>query len=470
MAALFLCLATPYPVYASSLSTEINSALSARCLNKKRSAVRVVALPGGDLVYDKNSDTSLLPASVMKLLTTAVALDQLGPGYTFKTGIFHTGKRVKERITGDLYIKGGGDPKLTPEAVFRIATGIKRRGITRIEGDLIADSTFFDQLHDAPTWSKKRSQRAYDARIGALSVNFNTVAVHVFPGLLPGDPLVTSTDPKSDLVRVVNLGKTVRSGGRNVAIKRKKGAKVDTVIVSGVMRPGDEPKTRYVNVSDPPLFAASVFKKTLAQAGVTVTGMISAGKTPPEAAKLFINESVPLSDIVRQLNRYSNNFMSEQIAKTVAAEASGEPGAHNRFFALTRSFLKRENIDMEGVRLADASGLSRQNRLTVKIVTDLIVTMRSRYDLWPDFLASFTSAGMNGSMKERLANSGAQKFVRAKTGSLSGASNLAGVMAARDGTLFAFAIFLNNNRCGYKNADKVEDKIVTAIYKNGSAR
>lgn len=461
---LLLALTAPVEARSTELSVKLDNILAASCLDKTRTAIRVVKLINGDLVYAKNSDEPLLPASTMKLVTTATALDRLGPGYTFKTGVYYTGVRKPGRIDGDIYIRGGGDPKLTPETVWRIAKEVRRRGIVRVTGDLVADDTFFDQLHNAPSWEKNRSHRAYDAKIGALSVNFNTIAVHVFPGLMPKDPLIVATDPEIDHALIVNRGKTISAGRRSVSIKRKIVANEDLIVVTGTMRPNDKPKLRYIAVSNPPLFAGVIIKKNLEQNGVVVEGSVRVGKTPTNAKLLFTHESEPLADILRQLNRYSNNFISEQIAKTVAAEASSEAGTHALYFDLVLKFLKKEGVNIDGAHFADASGLSRQNRITTRTLTDLFVAMRGRYDLWNDFAASLGLMGIEGSMKERLDKSSAKKFVRAKTGSLNGTSNIAGVMETKGGQLLTFAIFLNDNQCGYDFADEIEDRIITSLY------
>jgi D-alanyl-D-alanine carboxypeptidase/D-alanyl-D-alanine-endopeptidase (penicillin-binding protein 4) len=453
------------------LQTAVDNALTNGCLDHQNTSVKIVTLEKGAVLYEKNSNTPLLPASTLKLITTASALYWLGPEYTFKTKVYYTGDRIGDTLTGDLYMVGGGDPKLTPETMYQIARTVSFHGIRKINGAVVVDDSFFDRDYDAPTWADTRSQRAYDAKLGALSANFNTVAVHVFPGVNAGDPLIVSVDPASVHVTINNQGKTVANGKRDVTISRSVTEFGVTITVTGTLRVGDEEKLRYANVGDPPAYAAAVFLDALDRAGINVDGGLAKGALPKKddpvafsVTKLFEYESAPLADILRQLNRFSNNFIAEQVAKTIAAEILHQPGSHAGYYDLTKRLLGEMKIDATGCVLADGSGLSRQNRITTTIMTKLLVGLHQRYDLWPDYIAAIGALGTEGSMKQRLAHSPARRFVRAKTGSLNGVSNLVGVMTTADGTHIAFAIFLNENHCGHEGADSIEDKIVTAIY------
>ncbi len=450
---------------ASPFAKKVDKALKSSCIDRTRTAIRVVEIATGKAVYEHNATKPLIPASVMKLLTSAGALHYLTPGYRFKTKVYYSGRRHGRTIEGDLVLKGGGDPKLTPEIVWRIVQEVKRRGVARVTGDIVVDGSFFDDLARAPAWRKNRSPRAYDAGLAALSVNFNTVAVSVFPGLAPGKPLIVGLDPESSYLKLVNKSKTINKGGREVNISRRKTKNGIEITVTGQMRPGDEPKQRYVTVYEPLKYAGSVFRDFFIQSGVLVEGKVRINAVPAKIRSLYTYESEPLADTLRQLHRYSNNFLAEQITKTMAAEAGGSaPGSHKTAFTLLKGFLDEAGVDTKGMVLADASGLSRENRLSVKTVTSLMEKLYKRFDLWPDFVSTMGIMGMEGSIKNRLKGSPLLGYVRAKTGSLMKVSNLAGLAPDRSGNLYAFSIFLNNNKCGYSGADRIEDRIVDAIF------
>lgn len=469
MTLVFLTSTSAHSLQASKrLSGAINKAVSKQCVDPRKTGISVVELPSGKQVYERNGSLPLMPASVEKLITTAAALHYLGPDYRFETEILHTGFRKGGNINGDLVIRGKGDPDLTPEKIWLIAERIKRMGVDEVTGALVVDGSFFDLRVTAPSWSNSHSQRAYDARLGALSVSFNTVAVHIHPGGKNGAPVIAGLFPGSPYLELVNKAKTASKGRRGVHARRSiKNGKI-VITVTGTMRPGSKGKTIYLNVHDPLKYAAATFKEFFRRSGVVIKGGVeTAPKAGAATSLIYTHKSDPLAVIVRKLNKFSNNFVAEQIAKTIAAEKMGEPGSHEKALKLFTRFMVDSGIDMSGLVLADASGLSRRNRISAEAVTSLLTVMNQRFDIGPDFLAALGIMGVDGSVKKRMNFSPAQSKARAKTGSLSGVSALAGYVAAQRGGLFAFAILFNNNKCYYKDADKIEDEIVTLIYKYG---
>lgn len=454
----------------AGLVRPIKKALGKSCVNRGQTAVRVVALPSGREVYDFNGGRPLLPASVHKIIVTSASLHYLGPDYRFKTWILHTGELRDGVIHGDLVVKGGGDPKLVPEQVWLIAEAVRRAGVKKVTGSLVADASFFDGLEKAPSWGDKYSQRAYDARLSALSVNFNSVALHVRPGSREGAPLVAGLFPQSPYLRLVNRGVTSGKGKKGVRASRvtKNGNVI--VTLAGALRPGADEEVIYMNVDDPLAFAAETFREYFRRSGVEIAGKAVSGRAPEDARELYTHESAPLAVILRDLNKYSNNFIAEQTAKTIAAEISGPPGTHGEALRLLREFLERTGVPLEGVTLADASGLSRKNRLTARFVTGLLAHMKDRFDIGPDFMAALGIMGVDGNVKDRLEASPARSFARAKTGSLSRLSALAGYVAGPGGGMYAYSVLLNDTDCYYLEADRIEDAIVTSIYSNGAAR
>lgn len=467
---LFLFLLTiPSIVFSQeSLVQTVDSILQTRCLNQEHTSVSIVALPSGQAVYSRHTETPLLPASVTKLVTTAAALHYLGPEYHFKTDILYTGERDGETIVGDLVIKGGGDPKLTSEQLWYIASQIKGHGIRTITGDLIIDTGFFDDNLRAPAWGNQNTATAYDANLCALSVNFNVVAVHILPGKAVNDPVIVWLEPETDYFELVNNGKTIKRGGNSVSASRSSSANGIKVKVSGSMPLGSAEKTIFLNIPDPIAYAATTFRDFLQRMGISIHGNTVVRPTPFDVTLLYRHYSAPIATILKELNTYSNNFMAEQILKTMAAEVTQLPGSHQEGQRLVRAFLKDIGINVQEVNLVDGSGLSRNNHITTAAMTNLLTTTYNRFDIGPDFIAALKVMGAEDGFSKRFSDSPARSLVRAKTGTLSGVSNLAGYVESEAGQLFAYAIFLNNNRCGDRGADQVENKIVTAIYQVGT--
>jgi D-alanyl-D-alanine carboxypeptidase/D-alanyl-D-alanine-endopeptidase (penicillin-binding protein 4) len=463
----WICFLMLLPVSAySQLTQEIDKALKESCLDKRQTSVSVVALPSGKDIYAKNIHEPLLPASVMKLVTTAAALYYLGPEYRFKTEFLYSGARKGSVIRGDLIIRGGGDPRLSTENLWYIATQIKQSGIKEITGNLVIDTHFFDESDRAPEWEEKRSQRAYDAKLSALALNFNSIAIHLQPSSQKRPN--TWLDPALPYMSLRNTAKTTKRGRTTVGASRSENVpgKVE-IRVGGKLPISAKEKVIYINVDKPTRYAAETFRTLLQGAGVKINGEIKIISTPIIANPLREHFSPPLSLILKELNTYSNNLTAEQIVKTIAAERFGTPGSHAEGLRLIEDFLRISGVNTEGVQIKDGSGLSRKNRMTTRAITALLRTTASRFDIGPDFIAALPTLGKNGLHSQRLKNSPARKKTRGKTGTLKGVSTLAGYVASKNGRIFAYALFLNNNRCGHWNADRIEDRIVTAIYNYG---
>jgi len=481
IALLMLLTASAYSQTQSDLTIAIDKALKASCLDHSQTGVSIMAVPSGDVVYAYQSDKPLLPASVMKLVTTAAALDaeNLGPDYRFKTLFGYSGIRKNGTIHGNLIIQGGGDPRLSTEHLWTIANRIKNSGINEVTGNLVIDTHFFDDYERAPAaLQAKHTQRPYDAKLSAFSLNFNTIAVHVQPGNAAGDPVKAWLDPSVPHIHLRNNAKTVQkikrgrrstlwahrteteSGQVEIELKgllllRKKLLNNWSSLIPEI--------TIYINIDNPTYYAAETFRALLLKSGVKINGETLIVSTPINANKLYEHWSDNLSLILKDLNAYSNNLTAEQIVKTIAAKRYGSPGTHAEGIRLVSEFLRRHHINTDGVVIVDGSGLSRKNQMTTSTISDLLVKMYRRFDIGPDFLASLRVIGKKVNPK-RLKKSPARGKVRGKTGTLKGVSTLGGYVASSKGNIFAFAFFLNNNRCGYSPADDIEDNIITAIY------
>ncbi|ALG68315.1 D-alanyl-D-alanine carboxypeptidase/D-alanyl-D-alanine endopeptidase [Beggiatoa leptomitoformis] len=455
---------------APTLTQTIDNALTARCLNKERTAVNIVSLSTGRTIYSRNPQTPLLPASIMKLVTTAAALHYLGPEYRYKTKLLQTGRRIGDTLQGDLILMGSGDAKLVHTDLWQMAQQLKASGLNFIEGKLIADVSLFDNYDRAPTWDVDRSQRPFDAKIGALSLNLNTVAVNLRPGANVGDPLVIWLEPSPAYMRIDNQSTTAAKGNGTAGVRRVDDAQGGVrIVVTGNLPQGDYDRTVLVNVDNPSRYTIESFRDYLGKAGITVRGATEiVNISPNNAREVLEHESPPLSLIIKEMNTYSSNFMAEQLVKTIAVEKVGKPATHLNGLKQVADFLQTSGVSTQGVMLADGSGLSKQNQITAKMMTDLLVMMHNRFDIGPDFMTSMRVMGAFGLHSNRFKNSPAHAHVRAKTGTLNGVSTLTGYVPSNTGRqLYAFSLLLNNNGCGYKGADDVEDQIVNALFLQG---
>lgn len=445
----------------------IDQALKTRCLDTDQSAVRVVRVKDGQAVYRRNDDAPLLPASLVKLVTTAAALHYLGPDYRFKTQLLHTGARQGGVIAGDLILRGGGDPLLLAQDLWTMAAWLRNTGITQIQGDVVGETSFFDHYDRAPAWEAVRSQRAYDAKIGPLSMNFNTVEAHLLPGPARGKPLHVWLDPHPPHYHLALEAVTIPLGQRpRFWVNREATLEGVTVTVKGKLPEQALEQVVRLNVPDPARFAIATLRLYLERQGIAIRGKTRVTSLPGPAPTLLRQHDSPaLSVILKELNTFSNNFMAEQILKTVAAEHSRNPGSHHEGLAMIQAFLRQLGVSTQGLRLADGSGLSRQNRMTARTLTDLLVAMLPKFEMAPDFIASLRIMGSEGGYRSRrFRGQSLGSLVRAKTGSLYKVSNLAGFVPGEKGQLFAYAVMLNNNECGGRLADQIENRVVLAIH------
>ncbi|MCK5719581.1 MAG: D-alanyl-D-alanine carboxypeptidase/D-alanyl-D-alanine-endopeptidase [Thiomargarita sp.] len=449
----------------NSFNKQIDKILDARCLDDPQTSVRIVALPSGYPIYTHNAYKPLLPASVMKIFTTATALHYLGPEYRFKTEFLYTGQRKQNTIYGDFIVRGGGDPTLDIKSLWDILRQLNKSGIDNITGDLIIDAHFFDQYDRSPAWEIDRSQKSYDAKISVLPINFNTIAIHVQPGQFIGNKLKAWLEPNISYMDLSNTTKTTKRGRNAISFYRKINENNEIKLyLKGKLSLNSKKRVIRINVENPIRYAVETIRTILKETGVTVQGSSAVVFTPITANLWHKHISSPLSVILKNLNTYSNNLTAEQIIKTIAADRYGTPGSHAEGLRLVEEFLRLSNVNIQGVALADGSGLSRKNRLTTVAVTDLLTNMYSRFDIGPDFISSLRVLGAYGVQTKRLKNSPAHGKIRAKTGTLKKVSTLAGYVANYTGKVYGYSIFLNNNKCGFWKADEIEDSIVTAIY------
>jgi D-alanyl-D-alanine carboxypeptidase/D-alanyl-D-alanine-endopeptidase (penicillin-binding protein 4) len=463
---LSLCSFLPH-VYAQDFKAAVDNVLSASCLNDAQTAISVVELPSGKSIYSLHPDTPLMPASIMKTLTSAAALRYLSPEYRFKTHILFSGKWEGSVITGDLIVKAGGDPKLTFEHLWHIARRLRGMGIKQVTGKLVIDTQFFDNLTQAPEWGEEESsQAAYDARLSPFSMSLNTLAVHVVPGDKAGAPAQVWVEAQPPYLRIHNQAITTEEGRNSIAISREMDDpdKLLHVLVQGRVPLGTEETTAYMSIDNPTRYSAETFRVLLGQAGIEIAGPTEIGKSITPTGMLYQHISPPLTTILKELNTFSNNFIAEQVLKTIAAETSKQSGSHAEGLRLVKDFLQTAGVRVNGLKLVDGSGLSRKNRVTAQAMTDMLTVMAKQFELAPDFMSVLRAMGAKGALSKRLSQSPARAKVRAKTGTLGGTSTLTGYVSNTKNEVFAFAFLLNNNQCGYTGADMIEDQIINAIY------
>ncbi len=447
----------------SPLAARLAAAGDSPLLNRRDTGIAVVTLPEGRPVFARNPARLLRPASTLKILTGAAALARLKPEFVYTTDVY--GDRSIDAdgtLRGNLYIKGSGAPDLVGESWWRIVRELAGLGLRRVTGSLIADDTFFDAASRPPGWPSDSTDSWYNAPVGALSCNFNVVTVRVDPAAAAGEPPSVRLDPTGSYFRIRNRARTaLRRTSLSVDRLFEDGRNI--LVVNGTIRHGGRPVVRHLAVEDASLYALHTFRDLALAEGILIAGELRRGRAPVTAQLLHRHRSRSLAVLVRDMNKNSNNFMAEALLKTIGATAGGPPGTTDKGIAALHDSLNTLGIDTSQAQIADGSGLSGRNRLTVEILIDTLVWANSDFTIGPELISSLSVGGIDGTLDRRFTANGALRRVRAKTGRLAGVSSLAGYVANHDGRRFAFAILANDTRGPVDAIQQAIDRIVDVV-------
>lgn len=425
----------------------VRRAIRRLCAYPARMGVYVRSVSTAQTLFSHRAATRRIPASNVKMLTAAAALSRLGPDYRFATDFYAPTGLREGVVAGDLYLKGYGDPLFVHERMRDLVRRLRLRGVRRIAGDLVADDAFFDEKRHGRGWRVGRSIRPYLAPHGALSLNFGLANVVVAPGDGAGSPARVRLEPPSRALRLDARVRTSRRGRARIRLARRPWKGGDVIEVRGSVPAGGRMETYRVPVTDPTAFAAGAVAAEFERQGIAVAGGIRRGATPPGAALLARNLSPPLGEAVRSLNKASNNFVAEQILKTLGAEAHGAPGTARKGLRAVRDFLVSVGVPGSEFTLADGSGLSRENRISPRALVTLLEAAYKDFRLRPEFMASLAVFGVDGTIRKRRRERAAARRVRAKTGILRGVRALSGYAAASNGETLAFSVLMNGDAC-----------------------
>jgi serine-type D-Ala-D-Ala carboxypeptidase/endopeptidase (penicillin-binding protein 4) len=388
--------------------------------------------------FGLNEKDLMTPASITKILTAAAVLQKLGPSFKFQTTLWSAGSIKDGVLNGDLVLKGGGDPGFVSETMWFLVNELVRTGIKKVEGNVIVDDTDFDAVRADPSRDPERVDRAYDAPVGAMSFNWNSINIFVRPTQVGEAPLV-HLDPIGNGFSIVNKAKTVNKAGTSIDISRDG----NKIFVSGTIGVGQDEKVTYKNIDDPAEWAGQNLVFFLGQRGITVSGKMKTGKKPEGAKLLAKADSKAVSASVTDMMKFSNNFVAEMLTKNLAAQAGVVPATIEGGMKIIRSNLVSMGVDEKNFNLVNPSGLSRKNKMRP---VDLAQVLTKSYENFPtsaEFLTALPLAGIDGTLKSRMKNPQATGWVRAKTGLLNGVVGLAGFAGRKDGSIRAFAFIFN---------------------------
>lgn len=429
------------PRSATALSADLGTILRAHTRGGTWGVV-VASVTRGDTLFSVNPDVLLKPASIMKMMTTGLALDRFGPNHTFTTRVYRDGNVAGEMLRGNLYLKGGGDPTLSlrfwqgESPMDALARQIAATGIRQIRGDLVADESIFDSQRIPAGWKSTYLMSAYAAPVSALSLNENVVWIVARP---EGGRAVVELDPPSSTIPVTSTVRLVRgSGGRIVARRDGNG-----ISVSGTIGAASAPRRYSLVMPEPPLFAAGALLASLQKAGVEVQGNIRAGTVARGAEQVAEVHSLPLANIVSYMNRESINHFAELLYRNAAADPEqGRQGSARTALEALRAFMAKAGARADDLRVTDGSGLSEADSLTARTMVQLL-SYAHRAPWGSVFHASMPVAGESELMRRRMRATPAHGNLHAKTGTTNTVASLAGYVTALNGEVLAFAFIYN---------------------------
>ncbi|NBB84833.1 MAG: D-alanyl-D-alanine carboxypeptidase/D-alanyl-D-alanine-endopeptidase [Bacteroidetes bacterium] len=414
-------------------------------------------------VYTHNAEKALTPASNLKVYTTAAALDILGPDYRYETTLYFDGTVEGTVLRGDLIIRGAGDPTLGsqtvrgPDPLRAWAKRLADMGVTRIDGRVIGDARALAYQPYAEGWDVAHVAReAFAPPSGGLVYGDNLVRIHL-RATRPGQPAAVRDEPAGYFTIRNHTTTSTRRARRYTTVDRRLGQEV--VDLRGSVTRNYRGSFR-MPVADPTAFTLYNFHVALERAGVQVDGplvnaaSLSAPPTYDGQDPLFAHYSPPMAEIVRYINKESNNLFAEQVFRTLGWDGSIE-GAARR----VRMFLRNAGIDSQGLHLLDGSGLSRKSLVTPASLGQLLAHMYT-HEAADAFRASLAGGGeRQTTLQYRLAGSN----VEAKTGSLRGVRTLSGYTTAADGRPLAFVVFANNFAIPSYRIRNLTDSLVLAL-------
>ncbi|MGB3976054.1 MAG: D-alanyl-D-alanine carboxypeptidase/D-alanyl-D-alanine-endopeptidase [bacterium] len=448
------------------LEQAIKTVLNTRVCKESEVAVLIQELDTGRVLFQQNADLPLQPASNLKLLTTIGALELLTPEYKFKTSIHYCGDFVNGVITGNLYLVGGGDPLLVKEELWKIADSIYALGVRRVTGNLVIDSAFFDDVgYPDDDWKRIEMPLWYNAPTGGAASNFNAITVFATPGKKQGDPIKITIDPPVSFFNIQSTAVTAAPRSRaSLVLSVKENQHSCDIITKGTLPAGMKTQTYYRHLVSSDELTGHTFRHFLNDKGIIIEGKVVKEAKPEKSTRLHVHESRTLSELLILVNKFSNNFMTEQILKTIAAEIGKCPGTTQDGTRILKEFFDKElHIDTRGMVLSDGSGLSRRNKVTARQFCELLRYGINDSFFGPELLVNQPVAGVDGTLKRRLNDHSNKRLVRAKTGSINNVICLTGLIDGRRGKGLVFSILINKNRGRNGESRQAQDRMLEAM-------
>lgn len=460
---LLLCLSVQTAL-AADLPEPIRAALVANGVPESAAAILVQRVGDPAPILLQHADAPMNPASVMKLVTTYAGLELLGPAFTWKTEAYADGTLHKGLLKGNLIIKGYGDPQLTVERLWLLLKRIRAAGVREISGDLLLDTSYFAlPEYDASGFDGK-PMRAYNAGPSALLVNFNAVNLNLSPDEA-GKRVLATVEPSFAALTLTNQLRL--DAGPCGDWKERVGLVVTSdgprrrVVLRGQFSTQCGDKNYPLSFFTSEDFLRGIFVDLWAEVGGKLRGHVRSGQVRDGIKPIATLDSPALSEVIRDINKFSNNVMARQLYLTLGAETFGVPGTLDKANQAVGRWLTGKGLDFPELVIENGSGLSRRDRISARHLADLLIAAWAS-PVMPELVSSLPIVAADGTMKKRLKNDGMAGRAHLKTGTLDGVKTLAGYVLDSRGRITVVVCLLNHPAA--TGADSVEDALLDWTY------
>jgi D-alanyl-D-alanine carboxypeptidase/D-alanyl-D-alanine-endopeptidase (penicillin-binding protein 4) len=465
-----LVLFTPVPAAAEAeLPPELAAAIKDADFSSDGIGLFIQGVDDEKPLVALHADLFLNPASVIKLVTTAAALDMLGQGYRWSTEVMYTGNIEGHTLNGDLYIRGNGDPYLTPERFWRLLNRIYIVGIHRITGDVLIDNSYFEPGKVDYAAFDQQPYRTYNVGPNAVLVGFQATEFHLDIDTTGTDPAVKITPfPQSPRLRIINQVKLVNGScnawKKRLSLQTRNNAGMLEVVFSGNYALACKQRTLYRRVSEAQDHYQHFFLPLWNQIGGSVDGKITQGIVPADAKRLLQESSISLAEAVRLVNKFSNNVMTRQILLSMGAQEFGPPGTTDKGIAAVNAWLVEHKLDHPDLQLDNGAGLSRDARISAGLLGELLLHVYKQAYM-PEFIAALPVSGYDGTMAHRFNDTPLVGHAHIKTGLLDFVQSMAGYVTTATGKRYVVVLLHNDKRAHTRSAEKLQNQLINWIYK-----
>jgi D-alanyl-D-alanine carboxypeptidase/D-alanyl-D-alanine-endopeptidase (penicillin-binding protein 4) len=406
------------------------------------------------------------PASVMKLVTTWAALEMLGPAYVWPTEVHFRGSFNGRTLTGDLALKGYGDPFLVHEELWKLLRALRRTGLETIEGDLVLDDSYFDVDEPDPGEFDSQPFRTYNVVPSALLVNLKAIEFQFRPNPATRGVDIT-TEPIIDGLRIDNSIELIegRCGGfqRGISFNVPDEVRADRIIFDGSFARSCSRYSLTRTAMSHAAYTHGLFTSLWREVGGRFSGGVRREKLPEDADPSVVWASRPLGDVVKSINKNSNNVMTRQLLYTMGAARFGEPATRENGVAAIEELLVERGLDVSSLNVVNGAGLSRDVRVSAQLLVDLL-RMAEQGPYAAEYISSLSIGGLDGTTRGRVENGNGNGVTHLKTGRVDHVSALAGYAHGHDGRMYALAVLINAPEAHRGPGGEIENAVLRWVF------